>query len=338
MRTRTATILFLVLIALFLSSINTSAQPPYREGPLKPNHHSSTNNNQINPVPRSNYANRQKTWVRYLLPKPNYHSSTNNIQTPSAQPNNNAYSETLQSVYDRWFKVNVYAVIVGVSNYINSQHNLRYPASDAYCFYDFLTSDIGGNIPSSHIELLLNENATLAKIKLAMNSVFQNAGPNDVIYFYFSGHGGEEGYFLTYDEQPLVYSLIDNSFNLSNTKNKICIADAYFAGDNKKVKTTSLSYGLGILNSEPSMPKLISSNTDEVSIEYRGLEHGIFTYYLIEGLKGVANINGDDIITITELFNYVKSNVEKYTEYRQNPVLNGISDTKMPMAVFKQTN
>jgi len=325
-KTKTATILFLVLIGLLLSSINVNGQrityingKPYRGATLRPGAHPPTNNN---PTPSPSYNQTSPSYTNYN-------------PTPSTQPNNNMYSETLHP--DRWFKVNVYAVIVGVSNYINSDNNLQYPAHDAYSFYDFLTSDNGGNIPTSNIQLLLNENATLTKIKLAMNTVFKNAGPNDVVYFYFSGHGGDEGYFLTYDEQALVYSLIDNSFNLSKAKNKICIADACYAGINgEKVKTTSLPYDLGVLNSEPSMPKLMSCRANEKSIEYGNLEHGVFTYYLIEGLKGVANINGDDIITITELFNYVKSNVEKYTGYLQNPILNGISDPKMPMAVVKK--
>ena len=340
-KTKTATILFLVLIGLLLSSINVNGQrityingKPYRAVTPRPGAHPPTNNNQ---TPSASYNQTSQPSTNYQTPSPSYNQTSQpstNYYTPLTQSEHDALLQLLESIES---EVNVYAVIVGVSNYIDSDLNLNYPAHDAYSFYDFLTSDNGGNIPTSNIQLLLNENATMTKIKLAMNTVFKNAGPNDVVYFYFSGHGGDEGYFLTYDEQALVYSLIDNSFNLSKAKNKICIADACYAGINgEKVKTTSLPYDLGVLNSEPSMPKLMSCRANEKSIEYGNLEHGVFTYYLIEGLKGVANINGDDIITITELFNYVKSNVEKYTGYLQNPILNGISDPKMPMAVVKK--
>jgi hypothetical protein len=230
-------------------------------------------------------------------------------------------------------RVNIYAVIVGISNYASPVNQLMYPASDAKAMFDFFTSDLGGNIPSYQMKLLLNENATYTNIISAMNTYFLKAGPNDVVCFYFSGHGGKEGFLATYDEKELIYSVIDASFKSSKAKNKICIADACYAGIYKGYKTASYEFDQAILNSSSSMPKLMACSAAEYSIESASLRHGVFTYYLIQGLKGAANADGDNIITITELYNYVKEQVETYTNNDQNPVLNGTTDPRMPMAI-----
>ncbi|HOY30444.1 MAG TPA: caspase family protein [Bacteroidales bacterium] len=232
-------------------------------------------------------------------------------------------------------RVNIYAVIVGISNYASEANQLHFAASDAKTVYDFLKSEAGGGTPSSQMQLLLNENATLVNINKAMNNVFSKAQSNDVIYFYFSGHGSKEGYFVTSDEKALYYSIIEASFNASRAKNKICLADACYAGIYKGVKTASTTLDLAIINSKPSMPRLMSCTAAEVSGEYSELKHGVFTYFLIKGLQGLANKDNDKIITIIELYKYVKDGVSTYTNYEQNPVLNGSYDTKMPVAVLK---
>ena len=51
------------------------------------------------------------------------------------------------------------------------------------------------------------------------------------------------------------------------------------------------------------------------------IEHGIFTYYLLEGLKGHA-MKGNQL-TLGNLFDYVYQNVQQKTQKRQNPLLMG---------------
>jgi hypothetical protein len=47
--------------------------------------------------------------------------------------------------------------------------------------------------------------------------------------------------------------------------------------------------------------------------------HGVFTYYLLEGLKGAADANHDHQITVGELFDYVSRQVSKQTDGSQHP-------------------
>ena len=48
--------------------------------------------------------------------------------------------------------------------------------------------------------------------------------------------------------------------------------------------------------------------------------HGVFTYYLLKGLKGEADFNKDGTVTAGELFAYIHDNVDKATEGGQSPM------------------
>ena len=68
---------------------------------------------------------------------------------------------------------------------------------------------------------------------------------------------------------------------------------------------------------------LTASRANEVSEERTDLRHGVFTYYLLEGLHGKADLDGDNVITIDELYNYVSQKVPVATNQNQHPVKKG---------------
>ena len=71
---------------------------------------------------------------------------------------------------------------------------------------------------------------------------------------------------------------------------------------------------------------LTSAEAREVALEGKqwGDGHGVFTHYLIEGIKGEADGFGggekDGIISIGELFEYVRHMVKEATDNKQHPV------------------
>jgi len=56
-----------------------------------------------------------------------------------------------------------------------------------------------------------------------------------------------------------------------------------------------------------------------VSQEYPEYGHGVFTYFLLEGLEGKADYNNDYTITINEAMQYVEEQVKRKTRGAQNP-------------------
>ena len=78
---------------------------------------------------------------------------------------------------------------------------------------------------------------------------------------------------------------------------------------------------------------IMSSKADETSLESSGLRQGVFSHFLIRGLKGEADTNKDKVVSVGELFEYINDKVREYTGNRQSPVIKGTYDPKMPVAV-----
>ncbi len=243
--------------------------------------------------------------------------------------------------------VKIWAVVVGVGKY-TSMPSLKFTDDDAFRFYSHLKSPEGGALPDDQIEILVDEAATRENILTSMRRLFLKADENDVVMFYFSGHG-LEGCFLPVDfdgfNNKLRHDEIRQIFKESKAKHKLCIADACHSG--------TLDYSGALVNKGPApvslqhfyqafeetdggIALLMSSKPEELSLEDHGLRQGVFTYYLLRGMKGAADANGDYIVNIKELYNYVYSRVREYTAGVQTPVLTGDYDDSMPVSLRRE--
>ena len=240
-------------------------------------------------------------------------------------------------------KVKIWAAIIGVASY-NHMPTLKYTDDDAYRMYAFLKSPEGGALPDDQIRLLIDEDATRKKILQSMNDLFVQADENDVILLYMSGHG-LKGAFLPFDfdgyHNVLNYDDVQALLDQSAAKQKICLADACYAGSLTNERSlTSLNQSLNkfydlIDQSKAGTAFLMSSKDEEVSLEDKGLRQGIFSHFLIKGLKGAADKDKDKVIRIGELFDYVTIRVKKYTLNRQSPSIAGTFDEKLPIAFIR---
>jgi len=229
-----------------------------------------------------------------------------------------------------------YAVVVGCADYQMQGLDLRYSDDDAYRYYAWLMSCDGGSVPADHIAILVDEAATKQNILNTMNDVYSKAGPDDMLIFYFSGHGSE-GAFCPVDITNQYGSLLSHDevkgvFKMHQAKYKICFADACFSGSifegTPDCTSTSSS------NQETSVVIMMSSASTETSQENPKIRQGAFTYYLLKGLKGSADRNKDGTITLEELFPYVKANVMNFTNNGQTPFIEGKASRDMPIAVI----
>ena len=66
---------------------------------------------------------------------------------------------------------------------------------------------------------------------------------------------------------------------------------------------------------------ITSSDVNEISRESErwGNGHGVFTFYVLQGLKGDADANRDRFVSVGELFRYVRQKVRSETNSEQNP-------------------
>jgi hypothetical protein len=238
--------------------------------------------------------------------------------------------------------VKIYAVIVGVANY-NHLPALKYTDDDAYQLYAFLKSPAGGAVPDEQIELLIDDAASQQRIIRSVNDVVAKADANDVILFYLSGHGFP-GYFAPHDfdgyNNSLAYDDLVEVFEQSEAQQRLFIADACHSGSMSGARSTSIGQSLQdfytrLTNSGASTAIMMSSKADEVSLEYSGMRQGVFSHYLISGLKGNADFDSDKIVNLGELYQYVDNGVRTYTNGAQHPEMVGAFNSDMPVGLVR---
>ena len=228
-----------------------------------------------------------------------------------------------------------YVFVVGVADYEGTQYDLNYSDDDARLFYKRMRK-LG--VKKENMVLLIDENATQLNIIKKMSKLFLKADKNDEVIFFYSGHGAE-GFFVPHDYNNLLsHKTVKLIFKQSRAQKKICIADACFSGSIrkkvKKIKEKSIDLSKDYTLKQKKnggIAVMMSSTGDETSIELPQLEQGLFTYCLLEGLKGKADLNEDNTITISELFEFTKENVAYGSGGKQNPILFGNFDLNMPI-------
>ena len=234
----------------------------------------------------------------------------------------------------------MYAVVVGIGSY-DAMQTLRFTDDDAYQMYAFLKSPEGGALNDDQLEILVDERATRANIEAALTDKLGRADADDIVVFYYSGHG-IDGYFVPVDfdgaNNLLSHRRVTQLLESSAAKHKLVLADACHSGGLLASKSTTASidrlYG-AFAEARGGTALLLSSKSTEVSLEAQNLRSGVYSHFLLKGMKGAADANGNAIVTVSELHNYLFGRVRDYTGRRQTPVLTGNFDAEMPVAVLR---
>ncbi|MGC1360212.1 MAG: tetratricopeptide repeat protein [Silvibacterium sp.] len=227
-----------------------------------------------------------------------------------------------------------YALVIGIAHYQNlpKSAQLQYPDRDAESIYTTLISEQGGQFPANHVHVLTNAQATQANILHELEDWLPSvSAPSDRVLIYFAGHGfisGGKGYLAPYDIDLHNISATAIPMETLGTliggriqgKWKVLLTDACHSGAiTPETDPTQLNHML--LDLHQSIFSLTASRDREQSFESPkwGGGHGIFTYYVVRGLAGAADANGDGVVTADELAEYVHINVRAATDGLQNP-------------------
>jgi uncharacterized protein YgiM (DUF1202 family) len=241
----------------------------------------------------------------------------------------------------------IWAVVIGISQY-KTVKSLKYADKDASAFRDYLTKNVG--VLPDHLTFLINEEATLFNLKRSLGTELKRkAGPKDTVIIYYAGHGapepdasspdgdGLEKYLIPYDADPqdlyttgLPMREVETIFHRLSAERVIFITDSCYSGAtagrtfSTAARRATLSDGfLTRLSKGKGRVVLTASRAGEVSEERDELGHGVFTYYLLEGLNGKADVDGDSIVTVDEAYSYLSTHVPQATGQNQHPVKKG---------------
>ena len=253
----------------------------------------------------------------------------------------------------------IWAVVIGINQYQNTR-DLKYAVNDAEAFKKYLKEYIG--MPDENIFLLTDQKATKDNIESLLGThIKRKASKDDSVIIFYAGHGavetdpgnpdgdGFEKYLLPYNAD--LNDLYSSSISMDDVKKifqriqserLIFIADTCYSGASGG--RTMLAYKTRATLSEKFFERIskgkgrviISAcSANEISKEDDSLKHGIFSFYLLEGLKGKADFDGDEIITVSELFSFLSRKVPEASGQDQHPVRKGETEGELVIGRVK---
>ena len=244
-----------------------------------------------------------------------------------------------------------YALLIGVSKYQRAELSLQYAHSDATTFSQLLSSPRGGGVPAANILLLTDEKATTAAVRNGFQDFLKRrATKNDTVIILVAGHGTVEtpgnrnAYILTHDSDPqdlastaLSMAELQSLFQeqLQKVGKVLLFVDVCKAGTIGSIQSTSINSNVQQLGDiQGDLFGLLASRPREVSFEGPefGGGHGAFSYFVMKGMMGAADKNGDKTVSAAELIDYVSKQVPEATNSKQHPREFGVYDNGMRLA------
>lgn len=206
------------------------------------------------------------------------------------------------------------AVLAGVGKYASRSGltPLRFPAHDV----DLMQAELEKQ--GYTIVALKDQEATRGAVEQSLadakDLVDQNSG---TILFFFSGHGfadNGQNYLATYEAAAanlagsgLPVRRVDELLKATGAQRQMMFLDACRNEGGKAVGARSFDQ----LEAAAGLHALLSTKAGKISYEDDTLGSGVFTHFLVEGLRGQA-AGADGLITFHDLATYVVDGVSTY--------------------------
>jgi hypothetical protein len=229
------------------------------------------------------------------------------------------------------------AVVVGIEEYPQIS-SVPFAKADSKAFYNWLRTS--GVADPANIYLLQDWEAERVDILEALKDAKKNIAPGGRIWFYFAGHGiahpnTGKRLFVMGNGGPDSY--VERSVSFEEIKETVAgtaltvVADACFNGKGRD--GADIRGGKRFMTAVEDIPTAPTDNVEawfsvtanESSSPLEGAQHGAFTYFLVGGLSGWADKNGDQNVDTAELHNFVKTSLRTIQIRDQTPTFNGSS-------------
>ena len=252
-----------------------------------------------------------------------------------------------------------HGVVIGIASYRNVCPLPDAVTNDASDVAAILTSSAHCGYRPSNVHLLLDGDATLARIRAALDSIANAAGPDDSVVIFFSGHGARfedtddpECGMLPVDfdnSTPRTTILSETEFSAAlariSARRLLVLLDACQSGGAGSFKGSGQRESLTIGYSEKLLDRLAqgtgrvliaSSRADQTSIVLENARNSVFTSKLLDALRGEAQTSGDGVIRVFEIFNHVAQMVKREVPGRQNPIFKASDlEDNFPVALYR---
>lgn len=224
-----------------------------------------------------------------------------------------------------------FALVIGIEKY-QSVPSALYGERDAAAFRNYALGALG--VPEENVIYLIGPRATRTGIaKYIEEWLPKNVDEKSRVYVYYSGHGAPDpvkghAYLIPWDGDPsflesTAYPVSKLYENLQKLKAKqvLVALDSCFSGAGgrsvlAKGARPLVTVADTALPPDPKLSVLTASSGEEIAGSLDEQGHGIFTYYLLKGLKGEA-AGADGHVTLSSLQSYISQSVKRAAR-RQN--------------------
>lgn len=229
---------------------------------------------------------------------------------------------------------NAYAIVIGIESYRQKLPKADFADADAKTMSAYLTRVLG--YPEENVVTLLNEHATnVDLVKYFEKWLANNVGKDSTVFIYYSGHGAPDpktgsAYLVPYDGDPTF--IAETGYSLKRmydalaklpAREIIVALDSCFSGAGGRSVIAKGSRPL-VMNLQASiasarnMTVLAASSGEQISSTYDEKGHGLFTYFLLKGIKNEEVVQADGSLEVRDLYNYIKPQVESIARKKYN--------------------
>ncbi len=231
----------------------------------------------------------------------------------------------------------LYILTIGINEYKNPNYHLNYAVNDANALLKTISKGTKNLFSSVKEYTFRDEKANKKEIFEALNEIAKDIGPEDVFLFYYAGHGvfniepgaDPEFYLVTVDILNLygdtekikskaisATEILEFSKKISAQK-QVFVLDACQSGGAVKAfaqRGAGREKALAQLARSSGTFFLTASQDSQFANEAGNLNHGLFTYAILEALTGKEGVSSDKKITINELKGYVEERVPELSQ------------------------
>ncbi|MEM6260399.1 MAG: SUMF1/EgtB/PvdO family nonheme iron enzyme [Planctomycetota bacterium] len=268
--------------------------------------------------------------------------------------------EAVESLPAGWRVPGRYALVVGADDYADDRiSDLPACANDARGIYETLIDPAVGMFDPQHVTLLVGQDVTDDNVIDGLDRLGREAGPDDLVVVFFSGHGAVDprgrSYWVMHDtriDRLRATGLPENEITdlIADIRSSrvVTLIDACYSASTAQIDGQSKS----LLDLGSLYPKfdgqgrvaITASQGDELSVVIAegqpGHGYSAFAWHAIEGLRGkadgAAGGNREGVITVDELWTYVKDRTEttaRRSGGQQRPQLKGQMGSRFMLTV-----
>ncbi|PTB97123.1 hypothetical protein C9994_04185 [Marivirga lumbricoides] len=214
-------------------------------------------------------------------------------------------------------------LVIGVNEYKNPELNLNYAKADAESFSKEMKAQSRYLFSSFKSYELYNEKATKANILATMDTIIVNAAIDDLFVLYFAGHGSmsdDTFYFIPHEstrlyegealrKQALSAETMQQKLTLLKALKQIVFIDACQSGGSVELlaqRGAPQEKAIAQLSRSAGVHILSAAGSEQFASEFADLGHGVFTYALLEAIRGSADGAPEDgKVTVFEMKSFI---------------------------------